>query len=345
MRSYGITLILVFIISLTCAWKWGLDNRLSYLSRDYSILTGKELLLKTVTDPSLIVFGDSTAMDGVQPEKLGPQVINMAMSGCTPIESYFMVRQLLQTKIRPQAVILSYNAYHFVHPDFYWENSVKFGLIHGSDADEVLGLIYKYNDKELIPQDKKLVSGSGLWNTEEHLYSFLFSRGLPSYFMSSLFADRFGVRKKENEQALALVAQTRGQYYFPLSNGSKSLNADTRLTSFTISPVVDHYFQATLDLLQKENIPAYFYAMPINESSVPHLNKDIFKAYKGYLEGLAQKNPDLHILGSLWTVYPWRLYSDYAHLNEKGTQRFNPEFAKTLNKAHVPGGPYGSLSR
>jgi len=295
MRSFLITLTLAFVAGLALVWIWGLDNRLSYLSRDYALLTGKNRLIDSYSRSGLAIFGDSAVMDGVQPEKLGPGVINCAMMGCTPIESYFLVRRLMKAPIHPQAVILSYNAYHFVHPDFYWENTVKFGVISGAEADEVLGNIFRLKDKELI-------SGSGLWNIEQWLYSFLLSRGFPPYYVSSWFADAFGVRKKENEEALTVIAQTRGQYYFPLADGSKSLNADTKLKTFMVSPVIDYYFRKTLDLLKTENIPVYFYVMPINESSVPHLDSGVSQAYQDYLTGFSQTDPQFHILSKFRTV-------------------------------------------
>lgn len=334
MRSFLITLTLVFAVGLACVWVWGLDNRLSYLSRDYALLTGKNRLIDGYSQPGLVIFGDSAVMDGIQPERLGPGVINCAMMGNTPIESYFLISRLMKATVHPKAILLSYNTYHLVHPDFYWENTVKFGLINGSEADDVFGNILRLKDKELI-------SGAGLWNLEQHVYSFLLSRGFPSYYVSSLYADAPGVRKKENEEALGVIAQTRGQYYFPLQDGSKALNADTKVKVFTVSPVIDYYFRKTLDLLKTENIPVYFYVMPINETSVPHLDPGVFKAYQDYLLELAQEDNQFHILSKFRTVYPWKLFSDYAHLNEKGTLRFNREFAKILNKYGVPGGPYG----
>ena len=338
MRSFLITLALVFGAGLTFAWTWGLDHRLSYLSRDYAFLVGKDRLIDGYSRPGLAIFGDSAVMDAVQPEKLGPGVINCALMGSTPIESYFLIRRLMKAPVRPLAVILSYNAYHLVHPDFYWENSVKFGVINGAEADEVMENILRFKDKELI-------SGTGLWDMEQRVYSFLLSRGFPSYFLSSLFAEPFGARKKENEEALAVIAQTRGQYYFPQQDGSKSLNADTKLKAFTVSPVVDYYFRKTLDLLKNQNIPVYFYVMPINESSVTYILPAVFRGYRDYLEDIAKKNEQFHILSKMRTVYPWKLFSDYAHLNQKGTLRFNPEFVQILNKAHVPGGPYGVSER
>jgi hypothetical protein len=311
-------------------------GRLDYLSRDYALLTGKLRLIDGYSQPGLAVFGDSMVMDGVLPQKLGPNVVNLALNGCTPIESYFLARRLLQAPVRPTAVLLSYNAYHFVHPDFYWENTVKFGVITGPEADEVLGRVLQFNDPELL-------TGSSLWHLEQRLYSFLLSRGFPSYYMSSLWAEPFGARKKQNEDALNVIAQTRGQYYFPMANGSKDLNADTKLKAFHVSSVVDFYFRETLDLLNKENIPVYFYAMPTNESSVPRLNPEVFNAYRDYLEGLAKANPNFHILSQLRTVYTWKLFSDYAHLNLKGAARFNQEFARILKQAQVPGGPYGLI--
>ncbi len=337
MRSFLLTLTLVFAMGLIFSWVWGLNHRLFYLSRDYALLKGKECLIDGYSLPGLTIFGDSAVMDDVQPEMLGPGVINCGMSGCTPIESYFLVRRLIKAPVHPPAVLFSYNAYHFVHPDFYWENSVKFGLVSGADADEVLDNILRLKDKELI-------SHPGFWNLEECLYSFLLSRGFPSYYVSSLFAEPFGVREKENEEALTVIAQTRGQYYFPQADGSKTLNLDTRLKAFVASPVIDYYFRKTLELLKRENIPVYFCAMPLNDFSVPHIDPGVFKAYKNYLEGFTQEDQQYHILSQLRTVYSWKLFSDSAHLNKKGTLRFNREFAKILNKAHVPGGPYGVSS-
>ncbi|GEM_PF-2339604 len=334
MRSFLITLTLMFTAGLACVWTWGLDHRMDYLSRDYALLTGKDRLIDGYSQPGLAIFGDSAVMDGIQPVKLGPGVINCGTMGSTPIESYFLIKRLMKAAVHPKAVLLSYSAYHLVHPDFYWENTVKFGLISGDEADEVLDNILRLKDKELI-------SGSGLWNLEQRLYSFLLSRGFPAYYVSSLYADAPGVRKKENEEALGVIAQTRGQYYFPQQDGSKSLNADTKLKTFVVSPVINYYFRKTLDLLKTENIPVYFYVMPINEASVPHLDPGVFKAFQDYLNGLAQEDSQFHILSPFRTVYPWKIFSDYAHLNEKGTLRFNREFAKILNKAGVPGGSYG----
>jgi hypothetical protein len=337
MRLYGVILTLVFASGLVSAWIWGLDHRLSYLSKDYALMTGKDRLIDGYSKPGLAIFGDSAVMDGIQPEKLGQGVINCALNGSTPIESYFLIKRLMKTPVHPKAVIISYGMYHFVHPDFYWENSVKFGMVGGADADEVMRHIVELKDKELT-------TDSGFWNLEQRLHSFLLSRGFPSYYISSLIAESFGARKKENDEVLALVAKTRGQYYFPLADGSKSLNADTKLKTFVVSPVIDYYFRKTLELLKTENIPVYFYVMPINESSVPHLDAGVTKAYQDYLEGLTREDHQFHILAKFRTVYSWKLFSDHAHLNEKGTSRFNQEFAKILNKAGVPGGPYGAAA-
>jgi hypothetical protein len=335
MRTYFVTLTLVFTLGLAFAWIWGLDHRLDYLSRDYALFIGKERLIDGYSRPGLVLFGDSAVMDGVQPEKLGPDVINCSMNGSTPIESYFLIGRLMKAPVRPKAVLISYGAYHFVHPDFYWENSVKFGVVGGSDTDEVLSHAIELRDKELITKP-------GFLDLEQRVHSFLLSRGFPSYYIPSFIAEPFGVRKKENREALALIAKTRGQYYLPLSDGSKSLNADTKLKDFTVDPVIDLYLRKTLELLKKENIPVYFYVMPINEVSVPHIDPDVLRAYQGYLKGLAGEG--LLVLSPLRTVYPWKLFSDHSHLNEKGTFRFNQEFAKILNKASVPGGPYGAAA-
>src|ERR1019366_2940059 len=150
MRSYWLTLTLVFSGGLALAWVLGLDHRLSYLSKDYALLIGKERLVDDYSRPGLAIFVDSVVMDGIQPERLDPAVINCAMNGSTPIESYFLIKRLMKAPAHPQAILLSYSAYHFIHPDFYWENTVKFGLLSGAEADEVMNQTFKLKDKELI---------------------------------------------------------------------------------------------------------------------------------------------------------------------------------------------------
>ncbi len=335
MRTYLIVFTLFFASVFGGVWKWAVDHRLSYLSRDYAILQGKEKLIETYSRPGLVLFGDSMVMNDLAPDRLGPTVVDLGMSGSTPIESYFLVRQLLKAPVKPAAVLLSFSAYHFVHPDFYWENTVKFGLLTGPEADEVEGNIRQKGDKELT------ITDPGLWGLQQDLYSFLLSRGFPSYSVSSFFAQPYGVREKENREALELVVQNRGHYSFPQMDGSRQLNNDTELQGFHVSPVVDLYFQRTLDLLGKAGIPVYFADMPVNEASVPHIKAQVIRDFRLYLSQTAQRIPQFHILDPKAPIYSWKLFSDPAHLNDQGRKKFNREFARTLDHARVPGGPYG----
>jgi hypothetical protein len=337
MRFYAWTFLLVFVVGLIYAWSWGEDHRLSYLSKDYAFLVGKNNLIDHCVDTRLAIFGDSAVMDGVEPKRLGQGVINCAMNGSTPIESYFLFKRLLKHS-RPQAIILSYSPYHFVHPDFYWEYSVKFGLVGGSDADEVMEWIVRLQDKELL-------SGSGFLNIEQRVHSFLLSRGFPPYYISSFLAQKYGVREKENKEALNIIAESQGQYFFPLSNGSKKLNSDTQLKEFKISPVIDHYFKGILSLARERGVPVYFFGMPVNESSVPYLDAGVIHAYESYLSELSIEDLNFHILPGLEKVYSWKLFSDQVHLNIKGADRFNSEFSKTLSRANVPGSPYENTGK
>ena len=335
MRLFLFRLTLIFAAGLAFAWIWGLDHRLFYLSRDYALLTGKERLIDRYAMPGVALFGDSAVMDGVLPERLGPGVINCAMNGSTPIESYFLVKRFLKAPALPKAVLISYSAYH-LGPS---------GLLLGKLGEIRPG---RGRGRRRGPGEHFQTGGQGthtprrVWEAWKNGSIRFFFRAVFHPIMSRPFSRRAGVcGKKRMKRPWRSSPSTRGQYYFPLADGSKALNADTKLKAFTVSPVIDFYFLKTLELLQKENIPVYFYAMPINESSVPHLDPGVFKAYGDYLEGLARQYPGFHILEPLRAVYPWTLFSDQAHLNQKGTLRFNREFAQILNRARIPGGPYG----
>jgi hypothetical protein len=328
---------LVFILTgLTAACLWTEKNRFGFLSKEYPLFVGKFELMDHYSQPGLVIFGDSDPMAGILPVELNPKTINLSLAGTSPEEVYFLGKRLMKGSIRPSAVLISISPYHFVHVENFWERGVKFGVIGSQEANEVLNIASQFKEKQFL-------LGAGSFAIDGKLEAFLKSFWLPTYYLSSIIAGHFNERKKENEEALEVVLAARGQFYMGTKNGSKEIGLSAKLDEFKLSPVINYYFMKTLRLFKDGGIPVYFIAMPIKNSSRKVVEPLVMKDFKNYIKKIAKEDSNFHVLSNLETFYSWKYYGDSTHLNEKGAERFTEELAHSLNKAGVPGGPYGVL--
>ena len=54
---------------------------------------------------------------------------NLAVGGGEAIEAYAALARALACPIPPRLVIISLDPGHFVHPDLFWERSVRYGFL------------------------------------------------------------------------------------------------------------------------------------------------------------------------------------------------------------------------
>jgi hypothetical protein len=331
---------LTFLAGLMALWIWTSKNQLSFLDMGYAAYLFKSRAIEYYSEPGLAVFGDSLPVDTILPERMGPTVVNLAVSSSSPVEDYFLVERLMRRPARPQAVLLSFSPYHFYCIDGFWNNAVKDGMIGFSD---ILDMVM-----EAFRNKINFLSDQGLGSMDDRLSGILFSCGFPPGYVPSILASHFNGRLVENEEWLRIFTKTRGQYYIapPDVPGSKDLNSSAKLKDFSVDPVIDLYFRKTLSLLDEEGVPVYFIFSPMNEYSIPamRLNGSL-SGYVDYIEGIARKDERFHILSKMKTIYSWRFFGDSSHLNGTGAELYTNDLIRVLNDAKVPGYPYGVLAR
>jgi hypothetical protein len=338
MRFFLITMAMVLFTGLAVIWVWIGNSRFALFDREYPMLVAKKQLMDQYSQPGLAIFGDSAPLAGILPEKLNPTAVNFALGGRSPVEDYFFIRRLMRQPVHPKAVLLSFGIKYFIYLDTMGDRGIKMGLLSDSDVNEIYDYALKFNDPAFL-------SGLGPLTVDGRLTAFLSAHSFPPYYVSYMIQTHFKGRWEENYEVLRTILQSKGQFTISNEDGSKRLNDNTRLTGFNLSPVIDHYFRATLRMLEEEGIPVYYISMPMNEVSEVATRQDVLDGYKNYLENIAQEDPQFHILSNLENVYPWTYFGDEAHLNEKGSNRFTEELARILNEAGVPGGPYGVPER
>ena len=332
-RAYVGLLGLVFLLVFGAAWIWVVKEPYAYMRVDYPIWMAK--LKLSQLPASVFVLGDSRAVSDVIPSEVGSGVVNLALPGSSPIETYCMAERVTVNNPALQAVIISFTPYQLSHSDWFWSYGVEYGLITQQDIENV-------RKEARALHDTSLLAPASPGDIDVRLESFLYSIKFPSYYFASLIHSGVFLRYKANRDSLDHTLASRGQSYFGLDKESIRWDGETDIPSFSEPALLDHYFDQTLELFRERNIPVYFVGMPHNVVSARHYLPGYKSDYLDYLKKYEAKYQNFHVIGDPFVVYSSDCFGDGHHLNVKGAELWSKEFAQLLTAAGVPGGPFGS---
>ena len=333
-RSFALIALVCLLFVLACTWIWVVKEPMYYLDREYPIWVAKSKLAQQNLSGKLVVLGDSRPLVGIIPDRIGSNVVNLALPGSTSIELYYFARRLLANSQRPGAIVISLSPIHFVQAEtFFWSQTMSFGYLSPQEANEV-----RLTSRAL--KDESIFGPNSPGDIDARLKSFLYTIKFPSYFFPALYASRLYQRHAANEKMLQTVLSTRGQTYFGNNHGSTEPDFESALTSFVPSPLLDDYFNRLLSLLQANNIPVYFLNLPHNTVSDKLYFRGLKEAFVTHLDSFTGRYPDFHVLGDPFPVYPSECFTDHAHLNELGATRWSDHVAQLFQESKIPGGPF-----
>ena len=107
----------IFILTIFVSY-----GKMLYLDQEYPMWKFKIDYAKESADSQNIIFGDSRALAGFIPEEIDENFINLAVGGGTSIETYYLLKNLLENNI-PKKIILSISPFHMETSDvFFWKN-------------------------------------------------------------------------------------------------------------------------------------------------------------------------------------------------------------------------------
>ena len=67
-----------------------------------------------------IILGDSVANSAFLPEVLSDGTINMALGGMTPVESYYVLEEWMDSHPAPKACYIAYQDIHLQQDECFW---------------------------------------------------------------------------------------------------------------------------------------------------------------------------------------------------------------------------------
>tara|TARA_B110000211_G_scaffold228403_1_gene284566 strand:+ start:1630 stop:2547 length:918 start_codon:yes stop_codon:yes gene_type:complete len=305
---------------------------MALLSEDYPMWKSKiEYLEKNITEYN-IILGDSRAVAGFAPKEYNERYYNFALGAGTPIESYFILKRLLDKKT-PKKVIISFSPLHFFQHQAFYDFTLNFNFFQEyKELVEVLNLAFKYND---IFFKNDLNKSNDLSN----IYKFkTYSEALCYYF--NILPIKLPELKTliympttfiSNKLVYEKITNNKGQHFYGTLNTSNGKNRESALDTFIPSPVLSHYFIQILELAKDNNIKVYYISTPFNKSSYQQTSEQYIKGYNNYIEKIKTHYPEVYWNEELYH-YPDSCFGDASHVNEKGAYLFNKKVISIITE-------------
>ena len=314
-----------FATSFALAWLYVATMPMAFLSRDYPLWIAKRTMLDECRLGSVAVFGDSRTLAATVPGVMPVAVSNFAMSGTSPIETYFSVQRALRCSTPPKLVVIAHGALKFTSDSDYWVFSARTGFLDYSQMRAVDADAARLHDSEL--QD--LRKGDQL---RPALRDFLFAARFPGFYFDSLVNGFVAARLHHNREALRDSLLSYGHALFGTAPGSSGIAAEAHGGSYAASPLVDLYFSRTLALLAKHGVPVILLSIPINHATYAQTSPRLGEQFSAYLQAKAKQYPGLHVVGPAIPCWPDEFFGDAWHFNARGADAYSRELGPWLRK-------------
>jgi len=312
-KLFYLLLLVAFILTIFISF-----GKMLYESKEYPMWKFKIDYAKENGDSQNIIFGDSRAVAGFIPKEIDNDFVNLALGGGTSIESYFLLRKLLEKNI-PKKIILSLAPFHMSTSDVFFKRTLAYDFLSTSELKEILNISKKLNFNFWTKE---------LFNSPLDLYKFQIKSHLThnNFFLDyrpSLKAFSFNpLRPIQNYYVFKEIKNNSGQYTFGNKAYSSGLNTETESENFTPNKLLDYYLKKTLSLALDNNIKIYMINTPFNQSSFENISSNYKSEYNEYIKKLKDEYVNVLWYSELM-FYSNDSFGDRSHLNKKGAQIFS----------------------
>ncbi len=314
--------ILVFI-PVILIWVYFALFPMNYMDGEYSYYTAaRDYRLGKTDEPAadVLILGDSRAKSALNPEQLdsygADNCVSMAQGGSTSVEAYFALKEYIENKGIPKAVIVSVSSYHFTSFDGFFTRTLYFNAMDTDDAAEVISKAREAGEKDAL----KAAGGSGLITLFEYKIK------SPTKYIAP-FINSFGEdRKTINEEAYKEMQDRKG---FKSFVSWWPTSAEHDMTEFLPLKTLGDYYRKLIDLCIENDIEVYSVNTPLIATTFEESRK-IAVPFSEYLESIKKDYPEetypkVHI-ETLFEDYDERYFDDADHLNPAGAEIYTREF-------------------
>ena len=325
-----------FAITFALAWIYVAAMPMAFMSRDYPLWIAKRTMLDQCRLGSVSVFGDSRTLAATVPAVMPIPVANFAMSGTSPVETYFAVARAMHCKTLPKLVVIAHGALKFTSDSDYWVFSAKAGFLDYAEMRAVESDAARLHDGSI----EGLRRGDRLL---PQLRDLMFAARFPSFYFDSLVHGFVAARFRHNRSALQDGLQSQGHALFGTEAGSSELAAEAAFAAtFAAAPVIDLYFSRTLALLARHGVPVLVLSIPINHATHARMRPELGAQFAAYLHAKARLYPGLRVAGPAIPCWPDAFYGDAWHFNARGADAYSGALGPWLRDI-VAGAPVQDL--
>jgi hypothetical protein len=300
---------------------------MAFMDGEYPSWRAKQVMLDRCDPGEAIILGDSRAAADIIPSRLPFRATNLAVGGGEAIEAVAALTRVLACRTRPVLAIVSFDPGHFTHSDLFWDRSVRFGALSAPDIAALRAASRQTGDESVY----RTGSAAGL---PPIIRDWLYEIRFPPLYFSSLVHGGIVLRWPRNRQTLETTLAERGHYYFGTDPGSDAVAVDGHMDRFDPLPILDHYFDRLLTMLDQNGIETLFIAMPTNEATWRQVNPVMRDQFAAYLAGYERRYKHFRVASEITPHWPDRYFGDrFCHLNPGGAERFSARLAQRLQEA------------
>jgi hypothetical protein len=305
-----------FLLSFALLWIYVATLPMAFMNRDFPLLAAKRMLLAECRPNTVDVFGDSRAVAGIVPQVMPFPVTNFAMSGTSPVETYFAVKRVLGCPQPPRLVVIAHSAVKYTSDNDFWTFSARTGFLNYAELRQVEG------DAKAL-HDHQLDNAQGGVPLPPWLRDRLFAARFPPLYFSSLVNGFVAARYWHNKAAMQASLETSGQALFGRVPGSASIADEAENSPFHVLPLTDLYFQRSLALLAAHKVPVVILTMPLNQATYREMSPQLGRSFDAYLTQRVQRLPNVLLADSRIPCWPNRAFGDAWHFNQAGAEAYS----------------------
>jgi hypothetical protein len=324
--------LMVFVAAFGLIWIYVAMMPMAFLGHDYSLWVAKRTILEECRLGPVAVFGDSRTMAAVYPGLISGPVTNLALSGATPLETYFAVQRALRCETPLKLIVISHGALKFMSDPDYWAFDAKAGFLNYAEMRAVDGDAARLHDTEI----EDMRRGDKI---PPMLREALFTYRFPPFYFDSLVHGVVALRWHRNRRTLRDSLSSSGHALYGTDSGSSYPASETEISRYKVSPLVDLYFSRTLALLAEHRIPVVFLSMPVNHATYVQIRPEFRDGFAAYLQDKARQYPGLHVVGPAIPCWPDQFFGDAFHFNARGAEAYSRAFDRWLSPVLAGGSP------
>jgi len=309
-RVHPIIRILVVLLPLWMVWFYIAKAGWYYMSDDYA----KEMYIHSIATEdnadrtyNTLILGDSMSNAAYLPEVLSEDTVNLSITGGTCIESYYILKNYIETHGAPKTVF--YSTRHDVYYDAtYIESHFYYHQYSLADAIEITRTLNQYND------DPEMYAN---YHPQEWFKSVFHA---PTTYVPALLNATFWGRHDSNMGMLHLLQMHRGNWLAIRTASTVVPEEKTHLEEFKVLDFNDHYFDLFCRLCSDNGIELHLMRTPYSSNFT--FSEKFMKDYRDYYQSYADMYDGITVdldFGTMDDVY----FYDNGHLNLRGAYEYS----------------------